>query len=74
MLNKKEIEKLFLKNQKRNPNEWDIELIKMGSRWTDIQWKHKMTEFKLQIKEIDTKGVSDLSYVEVWDLLEERAE
>lgn len=70
VLTKKNIKSLYFKRQKIEPTEWDITLIGWGSRWTDIEWKNKITEFKIKVKKIDSK-ITPMTYLEVWDLLEE---
>lgn len=71
MLSKKEIIDLYEDKQKTKPSEWDIALAKTVSKWCDIIWRNKLTEFKLEIKKHDLSNkFVGLAYKDVWDLLE----
>jgi len=69
MLSKKQIIELYYQKQRHKPTDWDIALSKTVSRWCDVIWRNKITEFKLAVKEADKLDFG-LKYKQVWDIIE----
>jgi len=72
MLKKKEVINLYILKQKCKPYPATISNWLQGSKYTDIQWKNKITEIKSNIKKFDEENkIIPLNYKDVWRIIEE---
>jgi len=70
MLTKKQIIKIYEDKHKVKVYPATVCEIHTGVRYAEIDWKNKLTEFKMKVKEFDENNIIPLNYKQVWDLLE----